>query len=412
LLSLGLAGTNASAQWYLFPGVKNKINTLLNPAATSDTLSTTSQTAIPAVIDSTDLETIPETGHIVKPEITKVTLALPFGQNENASSNMFDFYSGVLLALRDEGRSSGQKIEIDVFDLNDGTEIPYGELKNSNMIIGPVSESAVSSLESRIHGTHQYVISPLDPKVSALAATHQVIQVPSNWEHQTDNALQWLKDDCAPSDRIVFVKESGAEPTEYERHLFSKAAEMGLKYSVLQYNILQGLKIYPQFEAQATATGTTRFMIASETESFIGDAIRNIALLQHKEFDVAVYGPAKIRSFANLETENFYKLSLKLAVSYFIDYEDPKVKSFIYTYRALYRNEPNAFAFGGYDTATYFLKACSVLGTDWTETFQDFTMSGLQSDFDFDRSEFMTGFLNTAVRRIQYNPDYTINIVR
>ena len=104
-----------------------------------------------------------------------------------------------------------------------------------------------------------------------------------------------------------------------------------------------------------TTEGTNRIVIASESEAFVNDVVRNLNLLIFNNIDVVLYAPSKIRSFETIEVENLHNTSLHVSLTYHIDYESENVKSFLMRYRALYNTEPTQFAFQGYDIARYFL---------------------------------------------------------
>ena len=104
-------------------------------------------------------------------------------------------------------------------------------------------------------------------------------------------------------------------------------------------------------------------------------------------------------------------LALYYALEYYIDYNDQRVKNFLLKYRALFNTEPSQFAFQGYDIASYFIDLCSRYGSDWAEKMSAEEKSMLQSTFRCIK-EGNGGYINTGVRRIIYEKDWTITKVR
>ena len=162
-----------------------------------------------------------------------------------------------------------------------------------------------------------------------------------------------------------------------------------------------------------TLTAKNHLMIASESEAFVNDVIRNINLMVHEKYDVAVYASSKIRGFETIEGENLHNANLHVSTSYYIDYDQKEVQDFIMEYRALFNTEPTPFAFQGYDIMMYFAGICSKYGNAWPSMlpFEDEEM--LQSGFKFSRvsvgmSEI--GFVNTAIRRVTYGPDFSLSL--
>ena len=118
-----------------------------------------------------------------------------------------------------------------------------------------------------------------------------------------------------------------------------------------------------------------------------------------------------VRSFDTVDGSTFHKSRLHIAPSYFVDYGDPAVKSFIRAYRALYRTEPSQFALQGYDTARYFVSLCSKYGNRWTRAITRVDESGLHTDFHFEKTP-AGSFRNTGIRRIVYKTDYSTTLVK
>jgi hypothetical protein len=159
-----------------------------------------------------------------------------------------------------------------------------------------------------------------------------------------------------------------------------------------------------------TKEGINRVVIASESEAFVNDAVRNLNLIVHNKYNVVLYAPAKIRTFETIEVENFHNTSLHASLSYYINYDnDSGVKDFIKKYRAMFRTEPTQFAFQGYDLTRYFIGLITQYPTNWMAylTEGDGTSETLQSHFDFTRNGY-GGYVNGGVRRIEYRKDYSI----
>jgi ABC-type branched-subunit amino acid transport system substrate-binding protein len=121
-----------------------------------------------------------------------------------------------------------------------------------------------------------------------------------------------------------------------------------------------------------------------------------------------LYAPAKIRTFETIEIENFHNTNLHASLTYYIDYNNADVKSFIKKYRTLFKTEPTQFAFQGYDVARYFLGLCAKYGEEWMLHREDASM--LQSTFDI--KPVGNGYINEGIRRIVYGPEYSVTVVR
>ena len=134
-------------------------------------------------------------------------------------------------------------------------------------------------------------------------------------------------------------------------------------------------------------------------------------MMIHQKYNVTLYGPSKIRSFETIEVENFHKTNLHVSLTYYIDYNDPRVKNLLMKYRALFNTEPTQFAYQGYDIASYFIELCSKYGKDWQKYLPHEEKSMLQSTFKC-MQQGEGGYVNQGVRRIVYEKDWTISKVR
>ena len=337
-----------------------------------------------------------------------VGIILPFGAKGQVNHSAFDLYSGMLLAVREMAKT-GIKADLSVIDSrNPATPVTENALETFDLVIGPISpEELEKTLELCPASTA--VVSPLDPKAADLARTHaNLIQAPSPADAQYDDIIDWLRSDCLPGDKIVLIVEKGAAPTA----LGSKLAASGLSYTTLEC-AYQDRGIADRMQALLpTSRNTLRAVIATEKEAVVNEAVRGLALLAYKGIDAVLYGPSKIRTFDMVEVENLHLAQAHLSCSYFIDYDNPRIKDFLLSYRALFGAEPTQFAYQGYDAANYFIRNFATSERDWERMsrLEDRKYRGLQSDFMIvDEGE--AGHVNRAVRRVVFGKDYSVTLL-
>ena len=341
-----------------------------------------------------------------------VSLLLPLKATGSSSSqNNMDFYSGVLLATYDLAEE-GVKTELSVYDVADGNfPVTKERLESSDLVIGPISSGDLGRVFDTAPDA-KAVISPLDPRAESLVATHgNLIQAPVPHKLQYEDLAAWIKEDKKYTDRVIVITEKGARANEAVSLITAAIDSTGISYSPFSYSILEGRNVTDPLTRLMTENGTNRVLIASESEAFVNDVVRNLNLLIHKKLDIVLYAPSKIRSFETIEVENFHNTKLHVSLGYYIDYSDKKVMDFIMKYRALYNAEPSQFAFQGYDIANYFIRLFSRYGERWPSKIDSEEMSMLQSTFKCSRKEDQ-GYINTGVRRIVYGNDWSVNKVR
>ena len=337
-----------------------------------------------------------------------MSVILPLKATGNSSNrNNMDFYSGVLLAAHDLGKE-GINMEISVFDMADGNiPITDSRIESSDVVIGPIAPGDLAAVLELSDGK-SHIVSPLDPRAEQLARTHgNFIHAPTPHAVQYHDIAAWIKEDSKVEDRILVITEKGARETENISMMKSAIDSAGISYSPFSYSILEGRNITDPLTGLMTENGANRVFIASESEAFVNDVVRNLNVMIHKKYNVILYAPSKIRSFETIEVENFHNTSMHVSLGYYIDYDDPRVMDFLLKYRALFNTEPTQFAFQGYDLARYFANLCGRYGRKWDSRLDQTDMSMLQSTFRFRPSE-DGGYVNQGVRRIIYSDDWSI----
>ena len=337
-----------------------------------------------------------------------VGIILPFNAKGQLVHSSFDLYAGMLLAARDLGKA-GIQADLTVIDSKDpATPVSAGRLEGFDLIIGPVAPDDLQEVLEQAPRTTA-VVSPLDPKAVELAATYpNFIQAPSPADAQYDDLVRWIRESFRSGDRILLITEKEAPPTPAAERL----AQSGLDYATVEYATRESGAALERMRNLMPYNGTTHALIAADREGFVNDVVRNLTLLSLKGQDVIFYGPAKIRTYDIIEVENLHRVNAHLSCSYFIDYENPRIKDFLLSYRALFGAEPTQFAYQGYDIAWYFIRnyATSERDRERMTRLEDRRYTGLQSDFLItdDGSE---GHVNRAVRRVVYGKDFTVSLL-
>lgn len=361
---------SASAQWYLFPGSGHRKDT-----------TTISENPVPEAVDTTEQRAL------------QVMLSLPVRSKATPSSNFLDFYGGVILAVKEAACGCPEGISLKVFDTTDPTlKAGFQDYTECDLAIGPVSLEDMTAAFGLC--PEKTIISPLEPRGAMLASSFPVIQVPSSWEDQVKDAVQWLESELAPSDNVVLLQDYESEASEMTASAVGYLNESGIVYTIAND---------PDRLETLCTSGCTRFVLITDNSTYIGDCVRNIALLGVKGFNVALYGTSKVRTCGEAEKGSLCSANARLCTSYFVDQTRAEVKAFRDCYMKEYGAEPGEFAYQGYDIAKYFLTAAAKDRNGWIDSLPDTPYRGLQSNFKFQESG--RGMVNTAVWRLRYCMD-------
>ena len=336
-------------------------------------------------------------------------LILPFNASGKPSETNMDFYSGVLMALRDL-ESEGVKTKIHVYDYQAGLP-SAAELGKNDFILGPVSTQELTAVLDRTGGETP-VISPLDQRAATLAQTRGgFIQAPSSTANQYADLAAWAASDAGKQDKIILVTEKVNGGTAPATGVREALLNQGVTFEGVSWTQAEGRSLPSALTARLTKGGVNRIIVASEKEGFVGDMVRNLGILQGKGYQIAMYAPSRVRTFETVDGSAYHQSELHISSPYFADYETEKVRNFVRAYRALYRTEPTQFAFQGYDLAYFFAGLSAKYGNRWTRALDRVTGAGLHTDFRFEKTR-DGSFRNTGIRRIIYNTDYSTELVR
>ena len=339
-----------------------------------------------------------------------IALILPFNAAGKTSETNMDFYSGVLMALRDLEKE-GVKTTLNVFDLQAGIPSSF-ELGKNDFILGPITSNDLTTILG-VTGGQVPVVSPLDQRAGDLADTHEgLIQAPSSATSQYADLAAWAAEDCVRGDQIILVTEKSSNgstaPAVGVRDALLAA---GTAFEGVSWTQGEGRSLPASLTARLTKSGVNRIIVASEKETFVSDLVRNLGILLGRGYKIVLYAPSRVRTFETIDSSTYHQCFLHICSPYFADYDTENVKAFVRRYRALYRTEPSQFAFQGYDLTRYFANLVAKYGNRWTRALGQVNGSGIHTDFHFEPAR--TGsYRNTAIRRIVYNTDYTTTLVR
>lgn len=337
----------------------------------------------------------------------KIALLLPVDADSTANPRYMNFYFGALLAARQLARQ-GLAVELNVLDTK--SEWDWNKagrlLRRSDVVIGPVgSEDLLRALDYL--GEGRYVVSPIDPRTESLTKTHPVVLAATPASVQVNDALDWLASDLNPGDSVLVVSEEGTALSQNAEQVLTRTATdtvFSNRSCYISYALAADIAVNEEYAPHAHQGSVTRVIAASDHDVFVGDVVRNAALQNYLKKKFVAYGPAKAKSS---DTEQMCGALLHQSLSYYVDYDSDPVINFVSDYRALFKEDPDSFAFHGYDTFYYFALLASRYGTDWIEGLDKYTMEGLQADFRFPKGE-DPGRVNAGIRRVVWSLPYNV----
>ena len=348
--------------------------------------------SVPAPADTVTVPPYTGTNHV------NVTLLLALNAKNGFSGINMDFYSGVLMALK-QLESEGVGTALSVYDVTGGAVPGADTLSRAQLIIGP---SAPADIENvlKVTGDSLTIISPLDPKSAKLADEKKsVFHAAANNDYQATDIAAWLAKTRGAATKIAVIV-----PRTAKGSIADKVKEALGKENVPYTALSDGSSLYTGLRKGKY----TDIVLASEDEYVVTDMLTTLETLS-REYTFNTYATGKVKNFKDLDTDIFYPVQMHLSTAYYTDENNARVVDFFTRYWEVFQFEPNQFAQQGYDVAYYFVKLYSVYGDKWKEYAQELDMSLLHSDIRMRRND-NGSLVNKGIRRVVHHKDMTITL--
>jgi LysM repeat protein len=314
------------------------------------------------------------------------------------------FLSGALIAVN-KMKNNGLTVKLNSFDAGKKNSIrrilQSQELKESDIIIAqtPIDdllELAGFANENRIH-----LVIPYESKAQALVENNPyIIQMyPSDDVIYKKLISKQYNEDVFP----ILIKPEKPDSlmlknyrTELKKRfgIFKEQThEMGsrdLTYKdILDMNKLNLIFVCPTGEV-------------SKNQSFVSDLIGRLNTVKNR---LSVYGTGKWQEFEIIEKSQYFNTNVHLAQPMYVDYNNDDTKLFVQLYRKAFNNEPERYAFLGYDVTYYFLSVLRKYGREFQDCVAGFDSVLLQSTYKLRRNNFNDGFVNDGCFLLEYTRD-------
>ena len=190
-------------------------------------------------------------------------------------------------------------------------QISVEAISGSDMMIGPISAADLTRMFS-IAPNAKTIISPLDQRAERLVNEHtNMIQIPTPHTAQYKDLVNWMELEYRDGDKVIMISEKAARQNNLTGPIKEVLDSSSLAYQTFSYSILEGRDVTTPLTGLMTQEGTNRVVIASESEAFVNDVVRNLNLLIRENIDIVLYSPSKIRSFDTIEVENLHTTTNK-----------------------------------------------------------------------------------------------------
>ncbi|MCY1521523.1 hypothetical protein D9M68_563380 [compost metagenome] len=362
---------------------------------------------------TTEKPTVTEEKAVPKFTVANVSVLLPFKLDkvnlntatkaQLAETDMaIDFYQGLTMGI-DSAASFGLNFNLHVFDSRDDNArllmlTKNEQFKKSQLIIGPVFPEGIKYLSN-------LVISRDIPLVSPLAATRpsdfnnpKLISIIGHIDQHSEKIAAYIGNKYSVERGIVaLINSKKAEEEEFAQPI---RAYLNKKYPNL---IIQEFASASVFETRMIRGKKYAVVICSSDPAFVNptvDKLARLAKLRANDYEFQLFGhPAWLKQSYNIE--QLQVLHTIISTSYYINYKDTGIISFIKKYRAKYSFEPSEYAFKGFDIGFYFGKLLARHGKEYADFLLKDKYKGLHNTFSFGYDP-LYGYYNKDLMLLQY----------
>jgi ABC-type branched-subunit amino acid transport system substrate-binding protein len=327
----------------------------------------------------------------------------PSNINEVVPFRFIQFYQGFMIAA-DSLSKEGLDVEIHIYDVDQQTSkalqvLRDPDLKNMDIIFGPFFKSTFSlvadfALENKI-----YLVNPLTSRQDILYGNPYVFKLLPSVESQPALLAGLVKRDF-PDFRIIFYTANKFQNSEligqFRQALEGSETAGRQKIFFVDYasDSIRG------FLNHASVAEPNLVVIYAENEALPAALLSKLSALK-KDYQISIIGLPEWEKFGNIESKYLIDLNANIFMSSYVNFQSEKIKTFIQAYRSRYIDEPQNYAFSGFDAGYFFLRALLYYGDDFEKCLNETGTRLIQNQFHFESKE-NGGFDNINWNILQY----------
>ncbi|MBO4805084.1 MAG: LysM peptidoglycan-binding domain-containing protein [Paludibacteraceae bacterium] len=345
-----------------------------------------------------------------------IALALPFqfakvtetSVLEKNAKKFIEFYQGMLIAV-DSMKKKGISTNLFVYDSGkseaDAKKLFSNEdLKKMDFIIGPAYTTQIKAFSEFSEKNNIKLVIPFSSKSDETMTNPNIFQPNTPQEHHNYLTAKAIIN-TFKLDNIVLVNFK--DPTYNNLNQLSDTLKAMLKaagriYTEVTYSNIESVK-------SGLISKSDNAVITLTTNQVALNKILPVLNMMGEKHSVKIVGFPEWQSYQSI-SKDMFQLETFMPSTFFINFNDEHVRTYLKKYRSLYRSEPdnaqsNQTQYGmlGYDLTMYFSEAMSNYGRDFEENIEKIPYKPLQCDFKFKKINETGGYYNHHIYFIDHN---------
>jgi ABC-type branched-subunit amino acid transport system substrate-binding protein len=331
----------------------------------------------------------------------------PVKSGEIPSFRFLQFYQGFMMAA-DSLERTGLRVRIQVYDVDQvpaklDAALDDPGMREADLIVGPFYRNSFSKAAAFAREQRIPIVNPLSTRSDILLDNPFVVKVTPAGNSQPEVVSDLVRRDFRGHRVIIYVanKLQGSDYVMSLRQSLESRGN-GSKYPVAVADY--GTDSIQAFYDYAVKDEPNLVVMYSESEALPAALLGKINAMRN-DYAITVIGVPDWDRFTNLESPYLMNLSAHALTASFVDYSDPATSSFIVRYRERFLDEPQAYAFSGFDIGYFFFGAMMRYGRDFFSQAENYRSRLIQNEMILRRSTPGSGFENQSWRIVKYE-DY------
>ena len=395
-------------------------------------------------------------------EISKGNLS---NLQKNRALSFLPFYEGFMMAAERMAAEENLKLDLTVIDVTENVSTAQHALRqiehqNVDLIVGPFFSKSFAIVNEYAKEHNILMVNPLSTRNEVIEGNANVIKLKPSMSGQILDIACLVRNRYPNANVFILSREKVADSLyltqlEHELNLAvndevtvsgdeflqfardeSQRLEMGSRlvstitvegqvYSTndLQQGALSRVTLENPVRRYAYNSQNLRSLmsqlsgvrdnviIAYGDDNVFATQVLNTLKKEADRYPITLVCAPDWTKFEKLLVESLLQMNAIYITDNFVDYNSAEANRFVREFRRRYAVEPQAYAFEGYDVATYFLTALMRYGREMTGCLPYFTMPLMHTQYHFMRKGLDNGLENQNWSLYQYEKE-EIELIR
>jgi len=349
-------------------------------------------------------------------------------QNIPQSIQFLEFFQGTLLAL-DSMRQMGMKLDVRYYDTRKSmgqtlSILRDDDLEDFDLFMGPFYPFTLEIVSEFARKHKIPLVTPFNNDLDLVSHNPYLFQMSPSIEKEYREAAKLVASKHMYN--IVYVRQEDSLNIEkhdyFKQMIFDGFDDYHPTQPVVFKEVVLSMKQIMTYEQtreiiHSLSPDKKNLILIPTSSVSLASTVVSALSYQLEGYDIEVLGsPYWIgQDFSSIDYRDFHKINLIFYSSFWVNYHDPKVDSFLAEYRNHFYNEPTItsrkglnYGIAGYDMTLYFLNALRIYGSRFILALDEYYPELIQGSIKFERLSRGGGYENTNITFYQFAPDWSI----